>query len=317
MRTGFLLAGYYGFGNLGDELLCSSVAALLEKHFPGETVTVATADGLPNGPRPAVNRWNPLVLFGVLRRCRWLVLGGGGLLQNKTSAKSLIYYVGLILLARLAGAKVAALGQSLGPLEGRWARCIAAFALRRCCLVSVRDDPSEELAACLGIGVRRSPDFVSVLSPNEGVKERALLLNLRPSRRGGAEELAVSAAARAEKESKRLIFLAFSREDLECLHALQGKGILTVDEEHLLTVSNWRDLFCSGDEVMGMRLHCAVLAWLSGLPTAMLAYDPKVAGFVNQKGGKLWTADSPDPGLWTVRDNQSDLLAALMEELES
>lgn len=44
---------------------------------------------------------------------------------------------------------------------------------------------------------------------------------------------------------------------------------------------------------VGMRLHFVVLSVLSGLPTAAVAYDPKVASFCSDWNVPLFAAEDP------------------------
>ena len=90
------LAGYYGFGNLGDELLLRASLEALERcgvgrdrvvvlsSVPAETSCILGAD--------SVDRWNLSAVRGVLRSSDTLLLGGGGLFQDSTSLLSCLWY---------------------------------------------------------------------------------------------------------------------------------------------------------------------------------------------------------------------------------
>ena len=114
-----LLCGYYGEHNLGDDAL---LEVLLAQMPAGYQATVTAHDGALVRQRFSVEtvprRSLPLVLKA-LRRCRALVLGGGSLLQDSTSFKSLLYYAALIGAARLQDKPVLLWGQGLGPLQRR------------------------------------------------------------------------------------------------------------------------------------------------------------------------------------------------------
>jgi len=94
------VAGYYGFRNAGDEAILEAIARELKAR--GHEVVALSGD--PKRTREdhglrAYHRLNPLAL---LRADLWL-LGGGGLLQDATSALSLTYYLSVLRLARLKG----------------------------------------------------------------------------------------------------------------------------------------------------------------------------------------------------------------------
>ena len=147
-----LLAGYFGHGNAGDEMILHLLRARLG---PAPFVS---------GPRPlggpAVSRFRFLEIFQAFRRSCALVLGGGELFQSRTSLRSLLYYWSLPLLARLMGRPVA--GFSLGldpdlrPIEQR----MTAFSLRKAMGLWVRDERSAEFLSRCGVASYSMPDIV-------------------------------------------------------------------------------------------------------------------------------------------------------------
>jgi len=146
-----LICGYYGEHNLGDDAL---LAVLL--------------DQLPQGCRPVVtarDQQQVRRLFGVqttdrsrlaavlqaLAGCDALVLGGGSLLQDATSLRSLIYYAVLMAAARLQGKPVLLWAQGLGPLRRRRSRALVRALLPQATAISWRDGASAALARSWGV----------------------------------------------------------------------------------------------------------------------------------------------------------------------
>lgn len=91
-----LLCGYYGEHNLGDDAL---LEALLEQ-LPADCEPVVTAfDEQEVATRHRVRtsaRRSLAAVRAALERCDALVLGGGSLLQDSTSFRSLLYYAAQI-----------------------------------------------------------------------------------------------------------------------------------------------------------------------------------------------------------------------------
>jgi polysaccharide pyruvyl transferase CsaB len=186
------LAGYYGFGNLGDELLAEAViASLLRCGVSRERLVLLSAD--PEGARrrfgvDAVNRWKPARVYEALGQSETLLFGGGGLFQDATSLRSCLYYWGLARLARLQGTALWALGQSVGPLSTRIGRSLARGALKRCRVLQVRDSASLAVCDSLGLAAESGGDPVfslgDVFEPPRGTAETGtgsrFLVNLRP-----------------------------------------------------------------------------------------------------------------------------------------
>jgi polysaccharide pyruvyl transferase CsaB len=146
-----LICGYYGEHNLGDDAL---LAVLLQQ--------------LPQGCRPVVtarDQQQVRRLFGVqttdrtrlaavlraLAGCDALVLGGGSLLQDATSLRSLIYYAVLMAAARLQGKPVVLWAQGLGPLRRRRSRALVRALLPQATAISWRDGASAALARSWGV----------------------------------------------------------------------------------------------------------------------------------------------------------------------
>ena len=117
-----LLCGYYGEHNIGDDAL---LAALLLQLPPAWTPLVTGYDQAELEQRFDVAtcpRRRFKAVLAALGRCDALILGGGSLLQDSTSWRSLLYYVLLIGAARLTGKPVLLWlpfhrGQDTGLLE--------------------------------------------------------------------------------------------------------------------------------------------------------------------------------------------------------
>ena len=94
-----VISGYYGFDNCGDEAVLLAMIHCLKTHRPDVRITV-----LSDNPKKtqemygvkAVNRWKPLNIALAIFSCNLLISGGGSLLQDATSSRSLRYYLGLM-----------------------------------------------------------------------------------------------------------------------------------------------------------------------------------------------------------------------------
>ena len=113
-----ILAGYYGFRNVGDEQLLDETIRLLNEYYPNGNITVAS------GPKPlpfqTFNRWNPLSWVNQLIKSNVLIFGGGSIFQSQTSIWSLLYYLCIIQLARFFDTNIILLCQGWGPFKSKW-----------------------------------------------------------------------------------------------------------------------------------------------------------------------------------------------------
>lgn len=159
MEIKIAVAGYYGFGNVGDELLLSTIVSQLRDRYRNVQITVFSANPpqtqVAYGVR-SVYRWDPISLVQEIWRSDFLVVGGGGLLQNQTSNLSLFYYLGLVLTACVLRCPTVLYAVGVEQLKGTWARWLTRFALNSNRVkITVRDQASQDSLIELGIPSHR------------------------------------------------------------------------------------------------------------------------------------------------------------------
>ncbi len=282
----YLLLGYYGFGNLGDELLLRACIKILnERGIENEKIIV-----LSNNPEEtrknfnvkAVNRWKIFEVIKALRKSEFLMLGGGGLFQDSTSIKSCVYYWAVVRLAKLLGVKISALGQSIGPLNSKIAKILTSNAFKACEKVHVRDKNSFNIAKNFGCkNLILGSDLVMTLKNTSCLLPPAscLLINLRPCE--NLESFIKIIAPHVKNFDGKKIGAALSEDDEKILFA--NKKILGINEIKLIKSFNeaenvWAFASCC----VGMRLHFGVLSRIFQRPVALIPYDVKVKEFAEQ-----------------------------------
>lgn len=133
-------AGYFGFGNAGDELILQS----LVKSVRGASWTALVPRRVSVPGAGVADRWSFRAVTRALRGARVLVFGGGEIFQARTSWRSLTYYLGLLLWARLLGCRVLVYGIGLDPGLPAWARRLTTAALAVATKVWARDATTAE-----------------------------------------------------------------------------------------------------------------------------------------------------------------------------
>ena len=302
-----VLGGYYGFGNLGDELLAASLVEACEgEGIPrGEIVLISAAPEKTARTLSvtAVPRWNPGAVFSLLRMSDTLLLGGGGLFQDATSVRSCAWYWGLVRLALLAGARPWTVGQSVGPFSTSPGAWFAKNALRACAAAGVRDRRSRDLLARWNKESVLTPDPVFSLplpekrasTPSSG----PLLVNIRPWPGDLPDRTAAEASHLAERMGVPLTGVALAEEDRTLMENQAARGILSTRKILLLTEDNWREeevrtLAAAGGAV-SMRYHFALLSLRAGLPLVLSVYDPKVESLARDWSLPFWSGEGPLP----------------------
>ena len=105
-RCGAVLCGAYGRGNSGDEAILKAICLRLRSIEPDIPIWVMTRD--PKGTSKSANVrgiyiFNVLRFIRALRRSTLFVNGGGSLIQDVTSARSLYFYLFTLIAAKKLG----------------------------------------------------------------------------------------------------------------------------------------------------------------------------------------------------------------------
>lgn len=301
-RPGILICGYYGAGNAGDDASLAAVTGRLAAHDPTARLT-ATVRGRRGGIPAGVRTVRTLrEIKKELKKSRLLVFGGGSLLQDATSLRSLIFYAWVLRKAERTGCPSVIWG-GVGPLTTRTARRIAARAVRRTDAVYARD--SAAAAEFLSLGARRvipardpaadtkpediPPELEKVLPRGRYIAffPRSIAALRRPGgKRTGkkADEALFSALTGAAQRladglEATPVFAAMSPEDdavcQRMADAMGGRAI----PAGTLTPGGIVTLAAGADAVIAVRLHAAIFACSAGVPTVIVDHDPKTAGF--------------------------------------
>lgn len=298
-----VLSGYYGFGNAGDEAMLLSILESLKSECPECTVTVIS--GRPEEIEriygvKGIHRFDYLGMVKAFRKAKLLVSGGGSLLQDVTSHRSIFYYLSILKLAQMMNVPTMLYAQGIGPVV----RPMAQKALRKVVnsvkLITVRDEKSKE--ELLRLGVNRPPIHITadpVLSLEPEDKSRGLTLLQEAGYQGGKPligftirewprspkyltEIAKAADCLIEEDGVEVAFLPMQwPEDGEAARKVQQmmthKAVLLEGEflvqEHLSCIANL-------DVLIGVRLHGLIFAFVSGVPSVGISYDPKIGSFM-------------------------------------
>ena len=115
-----------------------------------------------------VNRLNFWGIFWALLRSDLLISGGGSLLQDVTSSRSLYYYLAVIKMAQFLFCPVMLYAQGIGPIQRPFARRLVRHILEQVALISVRDEESKMELESMGVVtpvVEVTADAVLAMNP--------------------------------------------------------------------------------------------------------------------------------------------------------
>ena len=291
-----VLCGYYGEHNLGDDALLQVLLA----EMPSTWRPVVTANDQERVKQQhpqvsTVDRRSLLKTAQAIVQSDALVLGGGSLLQDSTSFKSLLYYLLLIGLARSLGRPVILWGQGLGPLTHFISRTLVRVVLPKVQAIGWRDADSLALAERWNIRVPNVMAADPVWSYPQcswqgktcsDKQRRGVVVCWRPTTlldSKGWKSLLRVVNVVAQQHNLPVTWLAF--------HQHQDQGLPNhLDQQDLMpnglmerssflvasSLTQVMDVFSCAQLVLPMRLHALILAQLSGAPCVAFSYDPKV-----------------------------------------
>lgn len=277
-----LISGYYGFDNFGDE----AILGVLINHLRGNDITVLSSNPEKTGRTHNVNSlnsFNPKLIVERLPKFDMLISGGGSLLQNVTSNKSLFYYCGLINIMASLKKDVVIFAQGIGPVKGFWGKLIVKSALKKCKYISVRDVKSQELLKSWGIESNLVCDPIFDLNVPTPKRTRKVGIQIRKF---------ASLTDELFDEIIKQVALKFSDREIEliCFQDSEDEGISKVFLNKLkkknptinaniiknLTNKEVIEKVSEYDYLIGMRFHACLLGLKYGIKTLAISYDPKV-----------------------------------------
>ena len=149
--TKVVLSGYYGFDNFGDEAIAHVLSKKL-KAAGAEKITFISSNPQKTSKLHDVESCGMFEFIPALIKSDVLISGGGSLLQDVTSLKSLIYYLLVIYTAIIFGKKVEIFAQGIGPINSKIGQILTKFALINAEKITVRDKKSQEILQNWNIG---------------------------------------------------------------------------------------------------------------------------------------------------------------------
>lgn len=299
-----VMSGYYGFGNAGDDAILDSIHQAIQAASDEVSVTV-----LSNDPEltkrqyglDAIPRFRVLRVFNALRRGDVLLSGGGSLLQDTTSTRSLLYYLSVIRCAQWLHKPVMLYANGIGPVRRPANRRRVRRVVERAALVTLRDHASALELEQMGITrpARVTADPVFHLEPAGAERARALCAGAGLPQ--GVPFVAVSVRDwyNAEGFYTQLAGLCDHlrrRHGLEVLFLLmqpaRDREATQLVRSHMEEPSCVLDVPTTPRELMGvlgqaklclaMRLHTLIFAARMAVPSMGLVYDPKVASYLEE-----------------------------------
>jgi len=251
----------------------------------------------------SVSRTSPLHILKEIARADLVISGGGGLLQDVTSSRSIPYYLFVVYMAKKMGKKVMFYANGVGPVYRDINKRMIKLVGNMVDLITVRDENSKKELEKLGVKnppVMVTADPAFVLEPVRDEEGLALLaeqkialddsrikvgVSLRPWNLSKSREIIAGACDYLAKTfNAGIMFLPMQfpqdyNESCEVMKLMKSKPCILekpLGPRELLWMSGKMDL------IFGMRLHALIFGAMMGVPLVGLIYDPKVEHFLNR-----------------------------------
>lgn len=311
-RDGVVICGAYGKGNSGDNAILNAIVEQLQHIDPDLPICALSRNPMETKLCANINAVHTFHIFKIsslLRRSKLYISGGGTLMQDATSTRSLLYYLFSIRQAAFHGCKIMLYGCGVGPISRTRNQKRAGKVLdRHADIISVRDRYSIEILHQLGVTkpeIHLNADPALLIDPPDTDELRSylrrngladgkhyMMMAVRPWEGFDEKITAFANAADYAHREYGLIPILYAMEPsrdeaaakavaakVKCPHLVLNAGI---NGGEILALVRRMSL------VVSMRLHTLIFASGQGVPMVGVVYDPKVSGFLDYLGQELY-----------------------------
>lgn len=342
-----MISGYYGFDNSGDDSILNAIVNNLKDLKPDINILA-----LSNNPQQtssiyginSIHRFDIINIFRKLKNTSLLISGGGSLIQDITSDKSLAYYLAIIKLAQMRKVNVMLYANGIGPIQNKHNYKKICKSLDKVNLITLREESSKHELQKIGVNnpnilVTADPAFtlepISLEKTDNilnqiglGSEKDYISISVRPWKTLDKEfENVIAGIADyvKDKYGYETLFIPMQcPKDLEISRRIIRKtkttGFMAPEN---LTPSEMLGITKKAKLILGMRLHALIYAAATSTPIIGLIYDPKINAIMKQINQK-YALSVEDINPVTLKryvdevlDNRDIIVKDLMESTSS
>lgn len=301
-----LISGYLGFRNSGDESILYAIQKNIKENRSDVHITALSKrpeETIKNYKINAIPAFNPFKVIKEIHRSDILLSGGGTLLQDGTSTRSLLYYLSVIVLGKILRKKVMLYANGIGPLEKKINRSLVKWVANRVEVITLREEISHEELTRLGVSRPKIEVAADPVFTLDGVnKEEAarllgeddipldqpfVVVSFREWKdcNGLYKKMADICDALIEKYHYNILFIPMQRpsdiqiaKDIKEMMSHQDKAFVL---KRKYTPDEIIGIIGMAKLVMSMRLHTLLYAGIKSVPMLGFVYDPKVQYYLD------------------------------------
>lgn len=303
-----IISGYYGFGNVGDDAMLRSIIENLKRRKPDISILVLTKNPLEtfrNYNVATINRQDIFAVYFAMRHSKLFIYGGGNIIQDSTSTRSLIFYLCTAWLAKRLKLKVMFYANGIGPINKTKNAEFSKKILNNVDVITVRErlsfnelkkmgvtKPKIVLTADAALAVQIDKNIpVSSIFLKDGIPCDGKYAGFSVRQCPGCDK---SQHLKYEQEIAQIadyIYLKYKLKPVfipmeynvdivtirNIISKMKTNGYI-IGENH--SVSETFAIIKEMDIMIAMRLHALIFAAYMNVPILGISYQPKVEGFL-------------------------------------
>ena len=285
--TKYLVSGYIGFDNFGDEAIASVLVSHL-KSINAEEITLISSNPEKTAKLYGTKSVGMFKFLPAIKNADVLISGGGSLLQDITSLKSLLYYLTIIFSALVLRKKVFIFAQGFTPFRTKIGEFLTKTVLKKCHRITVRDKKSQDFLKELGVasGLVSDPVFGMQVASNLHQGIGVQLRSFHSMNDIFLNNLAEQIERNFKNENIKLISLqdSFDLPVLEKFSKILDERKIKNTIYKNLSIKEAIDIISNLEYLVGMRFHANLIAAKAGVKILGINYDIKVLNLANSVG---------------------------------
>lgn len=322
-----LISGYHGFGNCGDEAILSAMVNNLKHIYPDLEIIALSKKPQETARVYGINaiyRINIFSIFNNMLNMNVLLSGGGSLLQDVTSTRSLIYYLSIIAMAKFLKKPVILYANGIGPIKKKFNRFLTSKIVDQVDIITLRDEESKYELEKLGITkpkieITADPVFTleaiytrqiaRILKAEQISLDKPLIgISIRKWKSETSYERTIAEVADGiiEKYDCNILFIPMQMPEdskvIERVRRIMRNHSVVINGRY--NVQEYMGIIGNLELLISMRLHPLIFAAVQKIPMIGLIYDPKVRNF-------LELVEQPSGG--NITNLNKDLLYELID----
>jgi len=256
-------AGFFGYGNFGDELILK----IFKERVPAEFIV--------SHVRRMVRR--PVQTFLCILRADCLVFPGGSVFQDETSVGSALFYCCLLLTAQIFKKRVFLLDQGF-EIKNPFLKYLLSCILKNASMISARDEASFHALKKLGLKPLRSADSVfQIQTDRRKVRFPPEKIRIIPRGAYGIWEKIIHQTK--EKWPRASYEIAvMSADDLPLARKISERN--RIRQTKILRIRNINEITESADLLILAPYHSVLCAFTGGVPFIAVPYSAKIKNFL-------------------------------------